>query len=109
MPGIIGAEALELEGVELWGKQKQARMGRGAGHGGQSWEQRSVARACRASCVHLRAEGPCSLRVSPMPQLCVCIFKKLIYFLAALGLCCCMQAFSSCGEQGLLFVAVRGL
>ena len=24
----------------------------------------------------------------------------LFYFLAALGLCCCMQAFSSCGEQG---------
>ena len=30
-------------------------------------------------------------------------------FLAALGLRCCMRAFSSCGEQGLLFVAVRGL
>ena len=30
-------------------------------------------------------------------------------FLAALGLRCCAQAFSSCGEQGLLFVAVRGL
>ena len=30
-------------------------------------------------------------------------------FLAALGLCCCTWAFSSCGEQGLLFVAVRGL
>ena len=29
-------------------------------------------------------------------------------FLAALGLRCCVQAFSSCGEQGLLFVAVRG-
>ena len=27
----------------------------------------------------------------------------LIYlFLAALGLCCCMQSFSSCGERGLL-------
>ena len=36
--------------------------------------------------------------------------KKLIYlFLAALGLHCCSQAFSSCGERGLLFVAVRGL
>ena len=34
----------------------------------------------------------------------------LIYlFLAALGLHCCTQAFSSHGEQGLLFVAVRGL
>ena len=40
-------------------------------------------------------------------------FKKsdlFIYlFLAALGLHCCAWAFSSCGEQGLLFVAVRGL
>ena len=25
------------------------------------------------------------------------------------GLCCCTQAFSSCGERGLLFVAVHGL
>ena len=30
-------------------------------------------------------------------------------FLAALGLRCCILAFSSCGEQGLLFIAVRGL
>ena len=30
-------------------------------------------------------------------------------FMAELGLCCCAQAFSSCGEWGLLFVAVRGL
>ena len=30
-------------------------------------------------------------------------------FLAALGLCCCTWAFSSCGERGLLFVAVRRL
>ena len=29
--------------------------------------------------------------------------------MAALGLRCCAQAFSSCGEQGLLFVAVRRL
>ena len=38
---------------------------------------------------------------------------KFIYFiylfLAALGLCCYAQAFSSCGEQGLLFVAVHRL
>ena len=27
-------------------------------------------------------------------------------FLAALGLCCCARAFCSCGEWGLLFVAV---
>ena len=39
-------------------------------------------------------------------------FFFLIYlflFLAALGLHCCMQAFSSCGELRLLFIAVRGL
>ena len=29
--------------------------------------------------------------------------------MAALGLRCCVWAFSSCGEQGLLFVAVSGL
>ena len=34
----------------------------------------------------------------------------LIYlFLAALGLHCCMWAFSSCSERALLFVAVHGL
>ena len=42
------------------------------------------------------------------------ILKKLltIYFLiyfVALGLCCCVQAFSSCGEQGLLFIMVHRL
>ena len=33
----------------------------------------------------------------------------LFLFLAVLGICCCAQAFSSCGEQGLLFGAVCGL
>ena len=37
--------------------------------------------------------------------------NKLIYFiylfLAALDLCCCVRAFSSCGERGLLFVVVH--
>ena len=37
-------------------------------------------------------------------------FNKFIYlFLAALGLHCCVQAFASCGERGLLFIAVHGL
>ena len=32
----------------------------------------------------------------------------LFYFLAGVGLCCFMQAFSSCGERSLLFaVALR--
>ena len=37
-------------------------------------------------------------------------FLNFIYlFMAVLGLCCCMRAFSSCGEWGLLSVVVRGL
>ena len=37
------------------------------------------------------------------------LINLFIYILAALGLRCCAQAFSSCSERGLLFVAVRGL
>ena len=43
------------------------------------------------------------------------LFSFLIYlfnlflFLAMLGLRCCVWTFSSCGERGLLFVAVCGL
>ena len=34
-------------------------------------------------------------------------FYKFIYlFLAVLGLRCCAQSFSSCGERGLHFIAV---
>ena len=40
-------------------------------------------------------------------------FYKFIYFiylfLAVLGLRCCARAFPTCGERGLLFLAVRGL
>ena len=38
------------------------------------------------------------------------IYFNFIYlFMAVLGLCCCTQAFSSCGERGPLSVVVRGL
>ena len=37
------------------------------------------------------------------------IYLFIYLFLAALGLRCCTRAFSSCGERGLLFVAVHGL
>ena len=38
------------------------------------------------------------------------LINKFIYLLlVALGLRCCAQAFSSCGKQGLPFVAARGL
>ena len=46
------------------------------------------------------------LLVHPIPPF---IYLFIYLFMAALGLCCCAQAFSSCGERGLLFVAVRGL
>ena len=36
-------------------------------------------------------------------------FFKFMYFLAALGLRCCVRAFSSCGKQELLFVVVHRL
>ena len=32
-----------------------------------------------------------------------------LLFLAALCLCCCARAFSSCDERGLLFLVVHGL
>ena len=43
--------------------------------------------------------------------ICLTFFKNLfIYlFLAALGLRCCVQAFSSCGKRGLFFLAVPSL
>ena len=53
-----------------------------------------------------------------MPQECFVpnnffnLFFKMYFtylFLAVLGLRCCMQAFSSCSEQGLLLVVVRRL
>ena len=37
------------------------------------------------------------------------IYLFIYLFLVALGLRCCARAFSSCGEWGLLFVAVHGL
>ena len=37
------------------------------------------------------------------------MYVCMYVFLAALGLRCCVWAFSSYGEQGLLFVAVCGL
>ena len=49
-------------------------------------------------------------RVEPIsPPVSFFFFFSFIYFLAVLGLHCCTWAFSSCCEQGLLFVVVRGL
>ena len=35
--------------------------------------------------------------------------QDFFFFLAALGLHCCIWAFSSCSEWGLLFIEVHGL
>ena len=37
------------------------------------------------------------------------MYVFIYLFLAVLGLCCCVWAFSRCSQQGLLFVAVHGL
>ena len=37
------------------------------------------------------------------------LVKLFFFFLAVLGLHCWARSFCNCGEQGLLFVAVRGL
>ena len=50
------------------------------------------------------AHLPCDKLFLKNIYLFICLFIYL--FLAALGPHCCAQAFSSCGEQGLLFVAV---
>ena len=52
----------------------------------------------------------CLLSSSSNFSICWFFFLNLFYLsLAALGLCCCVRAFSSCGERGLLFVGVHGL
>ena len=41
--------------------------------------------------------------------MCVCLIIAILVFLDALGLSSAHGAFSSCGEQGLLFVGVNRL
>ena len=66
---------------------------------------------CVCVCVHARRVGKTG-SVAPLHSF-FYFFKKLInliyLFLAALGLCCCMPAFSSCSEWRLLFIVVCGL
>ena len=44
----------------------------------------------------------------PLIYLFIYLFLFLFIF-GCVGLRCCTQAFSSCSEQGLLFIVVRGL
>ena len=50
----------------------------------------------------------CFCFLTPLGIYFLIIYLFIYLFLAALGLCCCMRAFSSCGERGLLFIAVHG-
>ena len=53
---------------------------------------------------------PCLPRVIYIKAVFLFFRNLFIYlFLAAIGLRCCTWAFSSCSEQGLLFLVVRGL
>ena len=53
------------------------------------------------------------LRINTLKKCSLIFFKRNLFFiylfLAALALCCCTRAFSSCGEWGLLSVVVHGL
>ena len=57
-------------------------------------------------CSQILGVGPLS---SLPPHFLYYYYYYYYLFLAALGLHCCAWAFSSCSEQGLLFVAVRVL
>ena len=50
-----------------------------------------------------------SLQRIEKSSLCYIIYLFIYLFLALLGLRCCVWAFCSCGERGLLFVAMHGL
>ena len=57
----------------------------------------------------LKNNSPFSPLASPLFLFFFKVNLFICLFLAALGLSCCARAFSSCGEWGLLFVAVHGL
>ena len=50
-----------------------------------------------------------SILLGPLTFLKIYFIYLFLFFLTVLGLRCCARAFSSCGERGLLFVAVHGL
>ena len=51
---------------------------------------------------YLAANASVFLAPETLLSLCVCVTLFYFHFLAALGLRCCVWAFSSCGERGLL-------
>ena len=71
-----------------------------------AFKQNKVIATCRSGCVQACPSFHDNVEY-------FFFLNKFIYFiylfLVALGLRCCVWVFSSCGEQGLLFVMVRGL
>ena len=63
----------------------------------------------RSPCSHSHSPRAFGLLRGSSVLFCFIILYFIYLFLAALGLRCCARAFSSCGERGLLFVAVREL
>ena len=61
----------------------------------------------------LNLPGPPGVEEGSFPQTKIRLpffnYLFLCLFLVALGLGCCSQSFSSCGEMGLLFVALHRL
>ena len=73
-------------------------------------ENRHLVLSSQGTALHVKSQKTHSYVLSII----IFFLNKFIYlfiylFLAALGLCCCVQAFSSCGERGLLSVVVCGL
>ena len=93
-----GAQAPDAQAQQLW------LTGLAAPRHVESSQTRA---RTRVLCIGRHILNHCATREAPNYGF---LKNKFIYlFLAALGLCCCAQAFSSCGERGLLFVVVHGL
>ena len=73
-------------------------------HTGSDWSDASVNRAVWRVATATRSYWSLQRECGPTNTL--ALYFYFFKFLAALGLCCCTRAFSSCGEWGLLFVAV---
>ena len=90
-----GAQAPDAQAQQLWPTGPAAPR-----HVGSSQTRART----RVPCIGRQTLNHCATREAQS------IFLKYInLFFAVLGLCCCVQTFSSCSEWGLLFVAVRGL
>ena len=94
--GLTGRQGGRL-GLYEWGStsESQGRTSKQPG-GEQAWMEMSLPHPIR-KCTH------------PVWTFWVFLgffFVCFVFFLAALGLPCCKQAFSSCSEWGLLFIAV---